>query len=114
MARQTASTGTLTTLPALPKSARKPKTMKDCACGCGGQTGSRFLPGHDSRLRGWAIRLERGIVTKEAFPGTPGELKAALGYLASHNSKPAPKTAGRAGKRVTPAEQPTGGDAATA
>lgn len=25
--------------------------MAECQCGCGGETGSEFLPGHDQRLR---------------------------------------------------------------
>lgn len=72
----------LSALPALPKMSRagKPKT-NECACGCGMLTASTFVPGHDSRLRGWALRLERGIVTPKEFPGTPGELKAAQAFL---------------------------------
>lgn len=53
-----------TGLPALPRlpRTRKPKTPKDCECGCGGQTkGGRFVPGHDARLHGWAVRVERKV-----------------------------------------------------
>lgn len=53
------------TLPPLPKkaSARKPKPEVDCECGCGGKTKSRFMPGHDSYLRGLVIRVDREVMT---------------------------------------------------
>lgn len=72
----------LVALPALPKMSRgaRPKT-NDCACGCGQKTAANFVPGHDSRLRGWALRLERGLVTDKTFPGLPGELVAAKAFL---------------------------------
>lgn len=72
----------LVALPALPKIGRAPKPKtNECECGCGELTASTFVPGHDSRLRGWAIRLERGLVKAAAFPGLPGELKAAQAFL---------------------------------
>jgi hypothetical protein len=43
-------------LPSLPKLAKK---LNSCECGCGGFTGNRFVPGHDSRLKGWQIRITR-------------------------------------------------------
>lgn len=52
----------LPALPALPKAARKPKPLHDCECGCGGQTHSRFVPGHDSRLHAWILRVERDVI----------------------------------------------------
>lgn len=48
-------------LPPLPRGAGKPKPLVDCSCGCGMQTRSKFAPGHDSRLRGWALRIARGM-----------------------------------------------------
>lgn len=52
-------------LPPLPKKAgaRKPKPEVDCECGCGGKTKSRFVPGHDSYLRGLVIRVDREVMT---------------------------------------------------
>lgn len=52
-------------LPALPKKAgtRKAKPEVDCECGCGGKTKSRFMPGHDSYLRGLVIRVDREVMT---------------------------------------------------
>ncbi len=54
-------TKSLPKLPALPKS----RTIRKCACGCGGNTQSRFVPGHDSTLKGMKIRVERGLWDKE-------------------------------------------------
>lgn len=48
-------------LPPLPRKP-KPRPTQDCECGCGNPTKSRFVPGHDSRLRGWILRVERGFV----------------------------------------------------
>lgn len=48
-------------LPALPKT----KSLVACACGCGGRTQSRFVPGHDSKLKGMRIRAERGLWNPE-------------------------------------------------
>ena len=53
------------TLPPLPKKAglRRAKPEVDCECGCGGKTKSRFMPGHDSYLRGLVIRVDRDVMT---------------------------------------------------
>lgn len=56
-------------LPNLPRGAGKPKALKPCECGCGLQTKSKFAPGHDSRLRGWALRIARGLVKLEDITG---------------------------------------------
>lgn len=48
-------------LPSLPKS----RTQVRCACGCDGLTGSRFVPGHDSILKGMRIRVERSLWDRE-------------------------------------------------
>jgi hypothetical protein len=64
-------------LPSLPKS----RVQVACDCGCGGQTGSRFVPGHDSKLKGMRIRVERGLWT--ATPeGKPIDAVAQLDALA--------------------------------
>lgn len=67
---------TKTGLVALPrlKRMRKPKAPKICACGCGGNTkGGRFIPGHDARLHGWALRVERKQVTIEQVAAADGQ-----------------------------------------
>lgn len=50
-------------LPPLPRGQAKSKPLVACGCGCGQQTRSKFAPGHDSRLRGWALRIARGLIT---------------------------------------------------
>lgn len=83
---------TKTGLPKLPaiKRARKPKPPQNCACGCGGQTkGGRFIAGHDARLHGWALRIQRELVTYkdiEAQDGL-GVVKAVKAYLAAADTK---------------------------
>lgn len=58
----------LPSLPALPKTrSRKEKPLKPCECGCGGQTKSKYAPGHDSYMRGAALRVERGLMTLDDF-----------------------------------------------
>src|ERR1700741_3189598 len=69
-------------LPKLPRAARKPKEPKICACGCAGATkGGRFIPGHDARLHGWALRVTRGLVKLEDIKheGERAAVKAHLG-----------------------------------
>lgn len=63
----------ITILPALPPMPRASRTRppQACACGCAGLTrGGRFLPGHDAILLGWAIRIERGLITEAPAPHT--------------------------------------------
>lgn len=69
----------LAPLPKMPKAARKPKPLHACACGCGGTTAGRFAPGHDSRLKGWALRVERGVVKLADIPD--GERQAVQAHL---------------------------------
>lgn len=44
-------------LPSLPKL----KSLSKCACGCKGDTQSRFVPGHDSKLYGMIKRIKAGV-----------------------------------------------------
>lgn len=67
--------GATVAMPPLPKmtsarvaTERKAKPVRDCACGCGTQTKSEWAPGHDARARGWAIRIQRGIITIDQVP----------------------------------------------
>ena len=60
-------------LPSMPKS-RKPKAPKSCECGCGSMTrGGRFVPGHDARLHGWVLRVERKVVSIAQVRDTDGK-----------------------------------------
>ena len=63
-------------LPSLPRKTAAPKPFKDCECGCGLKTRSKFAPGHDSRLRGWALRVARGICDTAYIKEYAGEGEA--------------------------------------
>lgn len=60
------------------------KTVRNCVCGCGGQTTGNFVPGHDARFHGWLKKLADGridvkgkdVKTKEAI--IPGSVIKAL------------------------------------
>ena len=44
------------------------KRTKTCLCGCGGTTGGNFLPGHDARVKGMLLKVERGEAKAEDLP----------------------------------------------
>lgn len=44
------------------------KTVRQCACGCGGQTLSFFVPGHDARFKGWLKKIELGKMEPKDLP----------------------------------------------
>ena len=52
----------LPALPAMPGKGRKASTLRACECGCDGLTARRFVPGHDAKLHGWVLRVERGLL----------------------------------------------------
>ncbi len=62
--------GALPALPKMPSAARPAKARKQapCACGCGTLTAGEWAPGHDARARGWAIRIERKVLTLKDVP----------------------------------------------
>jgi len=72
-------------LPSLPRGSSKPKPLTPCGCGCPLMTRSKFAPGHDSRLRGWALRVARGMLTvaeiSEKYGATEGERDTAAAYI---------------------------------
>jgi hypothetical protein len=47
---------------------KEPRTVRDCLCGCGEETMSYFVPGHDARFKGWMVKVERGEMEKGALP----------------------------------------------
>lgn len=63
------------------KSAKPPRTVRKCACGCGEETMSYFAPGHDGRWHGWVAKLADGRLTPEDLSAQQrrslGELKKA-------------------------------------
>jgi len=62
--------GALPKMPKLPggKKFRKPKEQHPCACGCATPTTGKWAPGHDARANGWAIRIERELLTLKDVP----------------------------------------------
>ena len=55
--------------------AKEPKVKKlkkthDCLCGCGTETLSLYAPGHDARVKGILLKVERGDLGKDAVPET--------------------------------------------
>lgn len=45
--------------PKAPKEKKLPATQ-NCLCGCGLETGGKFRPGHDARVKGWLTKVEQG------------------------------------------------------
>lgn len=54
-------------MPAMP-GGRGKGTSHPCVCGCGLPTKREWHPGHDGRATGWAIRVERGVITIADVP----------------------------------------------
>jgi len=52
------------------KKEKKPKSTHDCLCGCGNETASLYAPGHDARVKGILLKVERGDLEKSAIPET--------------------------------------------
>lgn len=75
-------TTTMTTLPAMPRASRKPRPTQPCACGCGAPTKGTWHPGHDGRATGWALRVERGVMTIDEVPAN--ERKGCSIMMARH------------------------------
>lgn len=46
------------------------KTVRKCACACGGETTGHFLPGHDARLHGWIKKLADGRIEPKDIPSS--------------------------------------------
>lgn len=55
---------------ATPKTKKEKKVRKthDCICGCGQETGGLYAPGHDARVKGILLKIERGDLEKTAVP----------------------------------------------
>ncbi len=58
----------LPSLPSMPRSGRKNRPIVACMCGCGSGTRGTWFPGHDGRATGWAVRIERGLMTLADVP----------------------------------------------
>ena len=57
-------------LPTLPTI--RSKGYSKCTCGCQGLTQGAFMPGHDSKLKAYVIRVERGLMNLDEFNEWPG------------------------------------------
>ena len=94
-------------LPPLPRKAGAPKPEKPCDCGCGLMTRGKFFPGHDSRLRGWAIRVARGVWSLEdikppyAAEGEQAKVKEYIARLKKEGKFDELKTPTAPRKKVT-------------
>jgi hypothetical protein len=52
------------------KAPKKLRKTHDCLCGCGTETLSLYAPGHDARVKGIILKVERGDLEKSAIPET--------------------------------------------
>lgn len=79
--------GSLPPMPKMPSNRKnKVRPQVDCKCGCGGKTAGTWVPGHDARAKGWAIRLERNIVKMSDIPES--ERTGAKHMLEARKSQP--------------------------
>jgi hypothetical protein len=46
------------------------KPTRECFCGCGNPTQSRFVPGHDARFHGWARKVAKGELDRDLVMAT--------------------------------------------
>lgn len=60
------------------KKEKAPKTVRACACACGGQTTGSFVPGHDARMHGWIKKLGDGRLEPKEIPAS---VRAKLGLV---------------------------------
>lgn len=68
------------------------KTVRKCACGCGDETMSYFVPGHDARYKGWLKKIAAGTMEvkdlKKAVQDAAGPWKKkGAGYVPSISYK---------------------------
>jgi hypothetical protein len=96
----------------MPKRKGGLRPLHDCECGCGGKTQARFVPGHDSILRGWMLRVERGLIKlseMEKYGALPGQRKSVEAHLrAKHEAEGKKKRKVKVGAEApeVPDEQP--------
>lgn len=101
-------------MPPMPKRGGRTATPQTCRCGCAGTTrGGAYIPGHDSRHKGWAQRIANGYDTTGI---TPGERKAAEEYIARGTGRQADEyraaqAARKAAERKTTKTAPKAPDA---
>ncbi len=75
---------------------KAPKTVRKCFCGCGEETMSYFVPGHDARFHGWLKQIEKGkaapekLLTKAQRDAVGPFKKRGDGFVPSKNYKGEP------------------------
>lgn len=75
---------TLPSLPSMPRTGRKNRPLTHCACGCKGLTRGTWFVGHDGRATGWAVRIEKGIITIDDVPANE---RAGAQFMLSRREK---------------------------
>lgn len=95
--------GRAATIPGTRKVARSakekaPRTVRKCFCGCGEETMSYFVPGHDARFHGWLRKIAKGEMKpedlKKAIRDVIGPFKKkGEGYVPSKSYKGEPYVA---------------------
>lgn len=52
---------------------KAPRTVRKCGCGCGEETMSYFVPGHDARYKGWLKKVGDGRLSLDELKGLMGK-----------------------------------------
>lgn len=64
---------------------RTTRAFRNCECGCGGQTQSRFVPGHDQRMYGNLVRVIRTYGENSEQGQMALDALANLGWMNKYN-----------------------------
>lgn len=72
-----------------PKAKKAPsdKATNDCLCGCKTKVGGKFAPGHDARVKGMLLRIERGEESVDKLPAALSALVKFAGRAGSDSYK---------------------------
>ena len=80
-----------------------------CWCGCGGSTGGRFVPGHDSKFHSLAKQVARGLAVMPEFVSDEAEadfMKWHDAEVPVHEAREAAKAVTDAAKAKAKADKP--------
>lgn len=70
------------------------QTVRNCACGCGEETSSYFIPGHDARFKSFMVKVERGTMQVSELPKAVQKAyefkKRGAGFVSTTNYKGEP------------------------
>lgn len=93
----------------LAEKTKKGKPTRECFCGCGGMTQSKFVPGHDARFHSWARKLVKGELTPDAVMAllpheeARDEMERAVEHLTPKVAEEARKRAEKAAEKAAEA-----------